>query len=401
VLELYTPHNKQREIHNAINSGNQKYYIVSIGRQFGKTLLAENQTLYWAINNKGCKIGWVSPVYSQCKKVYGEIFKAVANTPYISDSNKSDLLIQFANGSTLQFFSAERFDNIRGNTFDYLICDEFAFIKKEAWTEVLKATILVKGKKVLIISTPKGKNHFFELFNQGKENPSYYSIAGTSYDNPKIPIEELEDARRNLPEHVFRQEYLAEFLDDGSAVFKNVKDCIKLGNASNNCYAGIDLGRADDYTVLTILNDKNEVFYCERWRHQEWSSIINNLVKVLNQYKPKTFIETNGAQDAIFEQIRNAVNFNKNQIQAFTTTAKSKQSIIEDLIVNFENKEISIPDNSDLIDELNFFTYEYNLKTRQIHYSAPIGLHDDMVMSLAIALRAKKELTNSGVYVIR
>ena len=401
MLELYTPHSKQREIHNAINSGNQKYYIVSIGRQFGKTLLAENQTLYWAINNKGCKIGWVSPVYSQCKKVYGEIFKAIANTPYISDSNKSDLLIQFANGSTLQFFSAERFDNIRGNTFDYLICDEFAFIKKEAWTEVLKATILVKGKKVLIISTPKGKNHFFELFNQGKENPAYYSIAGTSYDNPKIPIEELEDARRNLPEHVFKQEYLAEFLDDGSAVFKNVKECIKLGSPSNNCYAGIDLGRADDYTVLTILNDKNEVFYCERWRHQEWSSIINNLVKILNQYKPKTFVETNGAQDAIFEQIRNAVNFNKNQIQAFTTTAKSKQSIIEDLIVNFENKEIGIPDNSDLIDELNFFTYEYNLKTRQIHYSAPIGLHDDMVMSLAIALRAKKELTNSGVYVIR
>ncbi len=121
MLELYTPHSKQREIHNAINSGNQKYYIVSIGRQFGKTLLAENQTLYWAINNKECKIGWVSPVYSQCKKVYGEIFKAIANTPYISDSNKSDLLLQFANGSTLQFFSAERFDNIRGNTFAFAI----------------------------------------------------------------------------------------------------------------------------------------------------------------------------------------------------------------------------------------------------------------------------------------
>ena len=133
----------------------------------------------------------------------------------------------------------------------------------------------------------------------------------------------------------------------------------------------------------------------------DWSAIISNIIKVLNQYKPKTLIETNGTQDAIFEQIRNGVNYNKNQIQSFITTAKSKQSIIEDLIVNFENLEITIPDNNDLIDELNYFTYEYNLKTRQIHYSAPIGLHDDMVMSLAIALRAKKELTSSGVYVIR
>ncbi len=401
MLTLYTPHHKQREIHNAINQGGHKYYIVSIGRQFGKTLLAENQLLYWAINNKGCTIGWISPVYSQCKKVFGEIHKAIINTPYISDANKSDLIISFANQSTIQFFSAERYDNIRGNTFDYLICDEFAFIKKEAWTEVLKATVLVKGKKVLIISTPKGKNHFYELFNQSKYNEAYYSISGTSYDNPKIDIQDLEDARRNLPDHVFRQEYLAEFLDDGSAVFKNVKQCVKLATPSQNCYAGIDLGRADDYTVLTIINDKNEVFYCERWRHMEWSAIINNVVKVLNVYKPKTLIETNGAQDAIFEQIRNGVNYNKNQVQSFITTAKSKQSIIEDLIVNFENLEITIPDNNDLIDELNYFTYEYNLKTRQIHYSAPVGLHDDMVMSLAIALRAKKELVSSGVYTIR
>jgi phage FluMu gp28-like protein len=266
---------------------------------------------------------------------------------------------------------------------------------------VLKATVLVKGKKVLIISTPKGKNHFFDLFNQAKENEAYYSISGTSFDNPKIDPSELEDARRNLPEHVFRQEYLAEFLDGGSAVFKNVNECIKLANQTSNCYAGIDLGRADDYTVLTIINERNEVFYCERWRHMEWSSIISNLVKVLNVYKPKTLIETNGAQDAIFEQIRNAVAYNKNQIQSFVTTAKSKQSIIEDLIVSFENKDITIPDNIDLIDELNYFTYEYNLKTRQIHYSAPSGLHDDMVMSLAICLRAKKEMLSSGVYTIR
>ena len=201
-----------------------------------------------------------------------------------------------------------------------------------------------------------------------------------------------------MPEHVFKQEYLAEFLEDGSAVFKNIKECITTASATEICYAGIDLGRANDYTVLTILNESGQVFYCERWRHMEWSTIISNLVAVLNKYRPRCYVEINGTQDAIFEQIRNAINFNKNQVQGFITSAKSKQSIIEDLIVAFENREIGIPNNQDLMDEFSFFSYEYNLKTRQIHYSAPQGLHDDMVMSLAIAWRARKEMKTKGTY---
>jgi len=398
LIKLYKPHPKQKEIHELINNGKEKYYCVAIGRQFGKTLLAENQALYWAINNNKVLVGWVSPVYSQCKKVYGEIHNAIVGTPYLAECNKSDLIINLVNKSVIQFFSAERYDNIRGNTFDYLICDEFAFIKKEAWTEVLKATVLVRGKKVLVISTPKGKNHFFDIYNMAKDNETYCSISGTSFDNPKIELSELEDAKRNLPEHVFKQEYLAEFLEDGSAVFKNIKECITTASATEICYAGIDLGRANDFTVLTILNESGQVFYCERWRHMEWSMIISNLIAVLNRYRPRCYVEVNGMQDAIFEQIRNAINFNKNQLQGFITSSKSKQSIIEDLIVAFENREIGIPNNQDLMDEFSFFSYEYNLKTRQIHYSAPQGLHDDMVMSLAIAWRARKEMKTKGTY---
>ena len=384
------------EIHNAINSDG-KYFVVSIGRQFGKTLLGENQALKWAVENNW-KIGWISPTYKQCKKVFKEIVRAMGKNPFITSANHSDLVLNFTTGSTMLFYSAEAYDSIRGETFDALVGDEVAFWKPEAWNEVLKATVLVKGKKVLLLSTPKGKNQFYTLFNQSINNDNYYSFYGTSFDNPFIERSEIEDARRMLPDHIFRQEYLAEFLDDASSVFRNIKECIEIGEETRTLFAGVDLGRADDYTVLTIVDQNNKEVYCERWRHLEWSTIINNVVTQLNKYKPNVLIESNGAQDAIYEQIRDKVNYNKSKVKPFVTTSKSKQAIVENLIVAFENKEIGIIGKDWQISELETFTYEYNLKTRTIKYSAPSGLHDDYVMSRAICNEAHKTMKSSGIY---
>lgn len=395
-LTLYKPHPKQLEIHEAI-SGQGKYFVVSIGRQFGKTLLGENQGVKWAIDNNW-KIGWVSPTYKQCKKVFKEIVRAMGKNPFIIAANHADLTITFVTGSTILFYSAEAYDSIRGETFDALICDEMAYFKPEAWDEVLKATVLVKGKKVLLLSTPRGKNQFYKIFNQSNDNVNYHSYFGTSYDNPHIERSEIEDARRSLPEHIFKQEYLAEFLDDGSSVFRNIKECIDIGEETRTLFAGVDLGRADDYTVLTIVDQNNREIYCDRWRHLEWSTIINNVVTALNKYKPNVLIESNGAQDAIYEQIRDKVSYNKAKVKPFVTTSKSKQAIVENLIVAFENKEIGILGNDWQIAELETFTYEYNLKTRQIKYSAPTGLHDDYVMSRAICNESHKTMKSSGVY---
>ena len=384
------------EIHNAINSDG-KYFVVSIGRQFGKTLLGENQALKWAVENNW-KIGWISPTYKQCKKVFKEIVRAMGKNPFITSANNSDLVLNFTTGSTMLFYSAEAYDSIRGETFDALVGDEVAFWKPEAWNEVLKATVLVKGKKVLLLSTPKGKNQFYTLFNQSINNDNYHSFYGTSFDNPFIERSEIEDARRMLPDHIFRQEYLAEFLDDASSVFRNIKECIEIGEETRTLFAGVDLGRADDYTVLAIVDQNNREVYCERWRHLEWSTIINNVVTQLNKYKPNVLIESNGAQDAIYEQIRDKVNYNKSKVKPFVTTSKSKQAIVENLIVAFENKEIGILGKDWQVSELETFTYEYNLKTRTIKYSAPSGLHDDYVMSRAICNEAHKTMKSSGIY---
>jgi len=395
-LTLYKPHAKQLEIHSAINKPG-KYFVVSIGRQFGKTLLGENQAIKWAVENN-YKIGWVSPTYKQCKKVFKEITKALGNCALVTRINHSDLTIEFITGSSILFYSAEAYDTIRGETFDALICDEFAHFKPQAWDEVLKATVLVKGKKVLLLSTPSGKNQFYNIFQLSNYNDNYKSFYGTSYDNPFIDPEEIEDARRSLPEHIFRQEYLAEFLDNGSQVFRNIQECVKTAKKDATTFAGLDLGRANDYTVLTMVNSKNQEIYSNRWRHMEWSAIINEVVKALDKYKPYTLIEANGAQDAIYEQIRDKVSFNKAKVKPFITTQKSKQAIVEDLIVGFEEMQVGIIGHDFQTAELEAFSYSYNVKTRTIKYSAPVGLHDDYVMSRAICSHAHKTMKKAGRY---
>ena len=396
-VELYTPHENQRIIHDAINNGSEKYYVLNIGRQFGKSLLATNQKLFWGFNDPGCKIAWVSPVYKQAKKVFEDVENAFGNSPGVFlHKNKTDLTFTLVSGSTIQYFSAERYDNIRGFTFDYLICDEFAFIDAEAWTEVLRATVLVKGKKVLLISTPKGKNHFWQLHSLDGENPQYKSFTMTSYDNPIIDPKEIDDARATLPEHVFRQEYLAEFIDGGSGIFNdlNIKEPTQQGV---KYYAGVDVGRVDDYTVLSVINQAGEQVYIERWRHDTWANISRKVADKINEYNAATFVEVNSIGDAVYEVIQGYCS-NPNNVKPFVTTAKSKQDAVEQMAVANQNKEISFKPCDWLKREFEVFTFEFNPKSRTVRYAAPAGFHDDGVMGTAISFQALKQLKHSGNY---
>lgn len=329
--------------------------------------------------------------------MFDEIDNAFANNQFVFKSkNKTGLTFTSHNNSTINFYSAERYDNIRGETFDYLICDEFAFIDAEAWTEVLRATVLVRGKKVLFLSTPKGKNHFHQIHSLGGVNPQYKSFSMTSYDNPIITPSEIDDARATLPDHVFRQEYLAEFIDGGSGLFRN-PTVITKSEKTGRMYAGLDIGRADDYTVLCVFNEAGEMHHIERWNKDTWSNIVDKVAQRINEFNCHTLVEVNGVGDPIFEQVKNRV-ANPNLINPFITTSKSKQDIIEQIVVANQSKEMKVLDCDWLLKELDLFTYEYKPKTKSVRYSAPSGFHDDGVMATAIGYHSLKTMKLNGVY---
>ena len=395
-VTLYTPHVNQQKIHDSINNESYKYYSLNIGRQFGKSLLGVNQALYWLFNEHKVKIGWVSPIYRQCKKVFSDIDTAFGNSQQVfKEKNKTDLIFKSHSDSTIQFYSSENYDNIRGETFDYLIMDESAWQSEQAWTEVLRATVLVKGRKVLFLSTPKGKNWFYTLHALDGVNLAYKSFTMTSYDNPLINPSEIDDARLTLPDNVFRQEYLAEFIDGGAGVFKELT-INDQPERTDKYYFGIDWGRADDYTVLTILNRNGQMVCCERWRQMPWLDIIVQMVKHLKHYNAIGYSEANSIGDPLYEQLQALYP----KAELFYTTSKPKQDIIEGLQVAVQNREFTSLSHEWIKKEFELFTYEYSQKTRTVKYSAPVGFHDDGVMSCAMAYHAYKNLKSTGRFSI-
>ena len=190
---------------------------------------------------------------------------------------------------------------------------------------------------------------------------------------------EIDGARETLPEWVFRKEYLAEFISGGQDLFTN----IPINNNAEitpRLYAGIDLGRADDYSVLSILNDKGQMVYCNRWRHDSWTNITAILLAKLNEYKPIAEVEVNSIGDVIFEQLKQGYK----DIRQFTTTSKSKNDIVEALIVANQSNEFSIQEIDWLKKEFEVFTYQYSAASRSVKYGAPSGFHDDGVMAVIL-----------------
>ena len=403
VYEGFTPHPKQRELINGIIQSKCKYHIASIGRQFGKSLMGINLALYWAINHGPCKILWISPVYSQTTKVHKTLMQAIGGTNIVQNNNYSSNEIQLRNGSTIMFRSAERYDNIRGLTLDYAIIDEAAFIKDDAYAEAIKPTLLVRGKKVLFISTPKGKNWFYNLYQLGlsPDYPNYKAYAGSSYDTPYIEREEIEDAKRTIPKNVFQQEYLAQFIDSGGEVFTDIdKNTFPTYTPpQGKVYCGIDLGKQEDYTVATFMDQNGKVIDIYRNNKQEWTTMTQDILVLIRKYNATTMVEVNSIGDVIFEQIKRQWS----DTHPFVTSSKTKNEIIEGLILDFNNAEVNIPSKElfpPLYSELSVFTYEYNPKTRNIRYGHPAGLHDDTVISLAIANYNRKQNKTLGTYAV-
>lgn len=406
-VQGFTPTYKQKEIIDACLSKDIKYIVGCFGRQAGKSFTAMNLLLKWTLEDNGSIAMWVSPVYSQAKKVFTELTNTIAGTGLTKSVNKSELTITFINGSVMYFRSGEREDTLRGYTLDYLVIDEAAYIKDEVWNTVLRPTVLVKGKKVLFISTPKGRNWFYNIAMRGisDEYPQYKTFFATSFDSPYITQEELEEAKLSLPENVYRQEILAEFLEGGGEVFGNLKlSCVMQNyppqDTNKKYYAGLDFGRQNDYTVLTILNSEGEMVDFYRERQKSWDIIISEVVAKLRKWRPVCFAEVNSIGDVLYEQIKKQYP----SIQPFITNNESKQNMIEDLIMGMNESKLKLPSpdlNTDLYKELSVFTYEYSPKTRKIKYGSPSGFHDDTVISLALSYHSFKKKATYGTYVVR
>ena len=402
-VKLFTPFDKQKQIIDGFADSEHKFCTVVTGRQFGKSLLAQNLITYWALQTSNQKCAWVSPIYNQGKKVFQELVNAT--NPVITSSNKADLTITFVNGSTVQFLSAERPDSIRGFSFNYVVVDEAAFVKENAINEAILPTMTSIGKKMFIISTPKGKNWFYQYYLKGQSNPKYISFQGTSFDSPYVDDEFLKEQEKSLPPDIFRQEYFAAFTDASSDVFRGLDNVCTINqyessNKREKCYVGIDTGLSNDYSAISIQNEQGRILYMEKRNGENITSIATAFIQVLSRYNiVGGYIETNGIGRAMYDLIQPKYR----KIQSFTTTQDSKTQIVRTLIEDIEEMSVELPSkelNADLYNEMSLYTYKLG-NNGKLSFSHPNGQHDDLVDALMLSNKGRHEIRSKSIYIGR
>jgi len=395
ITTNFTPYPSQVRILGGILNTPAKHHVISSSRQCGKSLMILNLAFKFTLEAPSMMTGVISPVFSQSKKLYLEMLKSLGDSAVmlVASNNAQDLVINFKNGSTMSFFSGEAYNSIRGNTFDYLLCDEHAYQRENLWNEILKPATLIKGKKICFFSTPRGKNHLKDLFDLGldPEFTDWRSYTIKTEENPYIDPQEIQFARKLLPPAIFASEYLGEFTDSSSLVFEGVDRISTLSKFQKKptpgvlYRAGLDLAIADDYTVLTILDDKGNIVDYFRERQTSWEQIMDGVVSKILQWRCSTFVELNNIGSVIFEQLKIKVG---SLVVPFTTTNKTKSDIIENLKLQISEGAVQFPTSAvwpELHNELATFGYKI-LPSGLLTYKGVSGAHDDIVMSLAMAV---------------
>lgn len=378
-IELPTPHINQQKILNA----ERRFIVVMCGRRFGKSELSQILIIKEAL--KGGQVAYITPTYGLAQVFFERLAKVL---PF--KSNISKLKIYCPNEGSIEFFTGERLDNLRGRKFHLVIVDEAAFIAdlEDGWNNSIRPTLTDYEGRAVFLSTPRGKNFFYSLFMKQGEN-DWQSFKFSTYDNPHINPREIDDARIQLPEVVFEQEYLANPSENSANPFGNafIKRCIKPISAQPIVCYGIDLAKSVDYTVIIGLDKDGNVAYFDRFQ-MDW----HNTKETIKRLPPAPIVvDSTGVGDPILEDLlREGVN-----IEGLKFTSQSKQQLMEGLASAIQQGRIGFPEGV-IVDELDVFEYQFT--ANGVRYSAPSGFHDDTVMALALAWQNHNIKRGSGRY---
>ena len=402
-IQGFRPHRGQQRVIDKIVNGPEKYITVVSPRQQGKSLLLINLILYYGINDKGCKIGIIAPIYQQARKLMEDLYEAIKDSGIVESTNFSNHEIKLRTGSKIYFRSSEREDGLRGYTFSYLFLDESAYQTEDAWKRAIQPTALVHGKKVVLFSTPRGRDWFYQMYMLGEdpEYPTHTSVRMEQGDNPYINQKEVAAAKKVLPPAIFAAEYQGEFLEGESMVFQNFKTNVfdKYPVRNGKVYIGVDLGRESDYTVAVAMDQSGNVIEIYRDNKKDWATMESNIINLARKYTATIMIETNSMGTVIYETIKKQYQ----DTHPFNTSMRSKNEIVESLILAFNDNQIAIP-NEDLLPELHqeleVFEMSYNPKTRNVRYAARSPFHDDIVIALCIANWNRLQNKSYGQYAV-
>jgi hypothetical protein len=439
-ISVPTPHTQGQEdiILSVLND------VVFAGRRWGKTEAGveriyigafEKPGLYWWVG-----LSWRSASMKRAWRRIKQIARAIYwsldrdPTPFIKEVDKE---IHLPNGSEIWLRSAENPESLAGEGLNGAVLDEFTLMKEIIWVEYLEAALLDKEGWALFMGVPKGNNWGAKLWRNAAGRAGWAQYHFTTYENPIIKKERVDEIRANTAERWFNQEYLAQIIDDAGGVFRRVVDNATAdeqysqmasayneegdfidireysepepsdngnqpstvkelmeyrpnGNHPENgniklipheYIFGVDWGQQNDFTVISVIDlNLKQMVFMDRFNKIDYEFQTDRLKALNKKFRPTTIIaERNSMGQPILDRLLSQ----GLPIRGFTTTNITKEQIIRDLATAFENDEIKIIPEQTLIGELQ--SYEQTQSAGRWKFSAPSGMHDDTVMSLAIA----------------
>ena len=410
------PFSFQRAVIDVVKDakGTGKTVVVKSRRQCGKTTLIANLLLYYGINYAGTKNYCLSPTLKQGKAIYKTIVNAISSSGVIKSKNATDLTITLINDSTINFKSGEQRESLRGETCTGILCiDEAAYLSDDIFN-IVKPWCDFHKSVMLIVSTPFVKNGFFwRYYNYGLNNQ--YNTTTIDWSDEKyaddmefiLTSSKLEEYRKILPKNVFKSDYLGLFIDDDGSVFTDFKKCVRHNEIkpSDRLYLGLDWGAGGDGddTAISVLNQYGKQVYLDYFNKLTPTKQIDRIEKFLLQYKQQivvvqTELNSLGTPLTDFLKERPQISTLKDKFRGFNTTNQSKNSLVQNLQLAFEQNDIEILDDAKQETELAAYTAEYNAKTRNVSYNAPIGMNDDICIALMLSYDAYKNGNVVGNY---
>ena len=417
-IKIYEPTAPQLKALDVLYNQKPKILLLNWGRQVGKSWMSLADGLYDGMNNDKHKTLFVSPTYNnnikRMKNIESMFDGHEEHKENIFESIKwKEQTYAFNNtNSILEFASSEQGDTLRGDTVNTLRIDEAAFMSKSFITEVLLPMIMRTDGNVVMTSTPNGRNWWYDWFLMGQPNHPQYnperliSIHADyrELNDPAVDII-IEMFRETMTKDEFAREVMAQFITDDT-LFSNVEDCINTKEVEikdgDELFIGVDIGVSNDFTVVTVMNQRYEVVEIDAFNmreskltHKEFKDRMMRLYYKYFNHLTAMYIEKNN-QELLIEELEEDYK-DSYKIFPLSMQTQTKGDVISNLRFLFDKMRIRIPDNSKLINELYGYKAKRSMLTGKLQYSNKGVDHDDHVMSLAIAAYAVLEELGSGV----
>lgn len=405
IPHQFNPRPYQLNLLKALDSGTKRA-IIFWHRRSGKDKTCFN----YLVRCASLKVGtyfYLLPTYSQAKKVIwdnidNDGFRMLDHIPkeLIKGTNATELKIELINGSIIQLIGADVFkDSAVGTNPIGVVFSEWPISSPQAW-DYLRPILAANGGWVIFNGTSRGKNHAWQMLQRAKDDPTWFSEVLTVDDTNAIPKEALEAERREAPQAIFDQEYYCKFIDGAGSFFRRIRENTYDGDPdilSDDLFQlGVDLAKYQDWTVLTPFNLNTFVVSPQdRFNQVDWTlqkARVEAAALRLNNARIK--IDATGLGDPIVDDLRNR-GLNIGEDDAIKFTEQSRTQLLTHLSMLLEQDMIKIPNDDGLLAELDAFQWRLVTNSTtgksRLAITVPEGMHDDRVMSLALAVHGTRE----------